>query len=63
MNEGLECGDDASGVVGCDLDVLVYILGRVHYDASPRLLGPDHITIVGQVLDSYCFDNHRCLLF
>jgi len=57
VNVGLEGVDDASAVVGCDLDVLVYIPGRVDYDASPRLLRPDHIAIVGQALDSYCSTN------
>ena len=35
VNVGLEGVDDASAVVGCDLDVLVYFSGRVDSDASP----------------------------
>jgi len=58
MHVGLKHVDDASAVVGRDLDVLVHVSRGVNDNAPYRLFGADHIAVIGQDLDSGCLNKH-----
>ena len=58
MHVGLKHVDDASAVVGSDLDLLVHVSRGVNDNARSRLFGTDHIAVIDQTLDSGCLNKH-----
>ena len=58
MHVGFKHVEDASAVIGGDLDVSVHVSLGVKDNAPSRLFGTDHIAVIGQTLDSGCLNKH-----